>query len=147
MWRGFRPKPVRVRRRALVNLGVGGIFNGIFEMLKSAQNEEKFAKMRLRETGGAGVYLAGIKYNAQPSEIRHLLSFVRSAHLAAITFARAGAKLATADAATEGARLSTAGIRPKISAGVVKAFRAGRFLRPRSGVVPQSPIRVQPRTA
>ena len=75
------PKPACVPRRVLVNLEVCGIFNGIFEMQKSAQNEEKFAKIRQRETGGAGVYLAGIKYNAQPSEICRLLSFVRSAHL------------------------------------------------------------------
>ncbi len=57
----------------LVNFKCSRIFNGVFEMRNSTQNEEKFANMRVFGASGRRVYRVRINYSRRLRKIYHLL--------------------------------------------------------------------------
>jgi hypothetical protein len=57
----------------LVKARTADIFKGILETRKTAQNAEKFAKMRLLNASSAAVYQAGIYHDGALREINRLL--------------------------------------------------------------------------
>jgi hypothetical protein len=70
----------------MVNITIDGIFNGVFEKQKSAQNEENFAKNSAIHTGDMRVYDVDVKHD---SALREANGSLRQ-HVAERTPSRAG---------------------------------------------------------
>ncbi len=74
-----RWQPVKMLRAA-VNPQVALIFNGDFETWKSAENAEKFAEMRPKNTWWPAVYLARIYHDGASARIKSASTFERTVH-------------------------------------------------------------------